>query len=38
MDKNDILRFDISVKDFMFMHKSYGLKKVPNDERGAFFS
>lgn len=32
MDKNNIFRFDISVKNLMFMHEGDSIKKITNDK------
>ena len=33
MDKDDVLRFDVSMQDFVFMHLLNGIQEVAYDER-----
>lgn len=37
MDQYDILRFDISVQYFIFMHKLQSIKQITDNEGGSFF-
>ena len=38
MNENNVLRFDISMKYFGFMHSGNSLQQIANDERGTLFA
>ena len=38
MNKNDVFRFDIPMKNFMFVHQRNSFQKITYNERSAFLA
>jgi hypothetical protein len=37
MDQDDVLRFDVSVEDFLLMDVTDGIQKISDNKRSGFF-